>query len=56
MNFIQDCDIHLKKCLNFIATLIEIQKDSTRTSKVKLQQLKVKIFPAFSIFNLLFID
>jgi hypothetical protein len=55
MNFIQDCDIHLKKCINFIATLIETQKDSTRTSKDKLQQLKVKVFFhyfRFSIFCL----
>jgi hypothetical protein len=44
MNFIQESDNHLKKCINFIATLGEIQKDSTRTSENKLKQLKVKFF------------
>ncbi len=42
INFIQECDLHLKKCIQFMTTLAEIQKDSTRTSKDKLEQLKVK--------------
>lgn len=41
MEFIQECEGYLKKCLNFIATLRDIQKDATRTSKDKLEQLKV---------------
>ncbi len=44
MNFIQECDIHLKKCIHFIETLADLQKDSTQTSKNKLEQLKVKLF------------
>jgi len=44
MNFIQECDIHLKKCIHFIETLVDLQKDSTQTSKNKLEQLKVKFF------------
>jgi hypothetical protein len=49
MNFIQECDIHLKKCIHFIETLADLQKDSTQTSKNKLEQLKVKLFlfPSF---------
>jgi hypothetical protein len=43
-HLIQDCDIHLKKCINFISTLVDIQNDSTRISKDKLEQLKVKLF------------
>lgn len=46
-HFTQDSDVHLKKCSNFITTLIEIQKDSTRTSKNKLEQLRVKLYLFF---------
>ena len=42
MNFIQECEGYLKKCLHFIATLGDNQKDATKTSKDKLEQLKVK--------------
>jgi hypothetical protein len=38
---IQDSDTHLRKCIEFLSSLIEIQKDSKRTSKEKLEQLKV---------------
>jgi hypothetical protein len=31
----------LRKCIEFLSSLIEIQKDSKRTSKEKLEQLKV---------------
>ena len=51
-SFIQECDLHLKKCIQFLGTLTEIQKDSTRTSKEKLQQLKVKfLFLLLLMFN-----
>ncbi|CAF3588697.1 unnamed protein product, partial [Rotaria sp. Silwood2] len=41
-NLIQDCNIHVKQCLNFISTLIDIQNDSTQTSNDKLEQLKTE--------------
>jgi hypothetical protein len=49
INLIQDCDIHLKKCANFLSALIEIEKDSTRTSEDKLEQLTVKLFLSFEL-------
>ena len=41
MNFIQECEGHAKKCVQFMTALAEIQKDSTKTSIQKLEQLKV---------------
>lgn len=43
-NLIQDCDVHLKKCVHFISTLTEIQNDATQISQDKLENLKVKHF------------
>ncbi|CAF3855305.1 unnamed protein product, partial [Adineta steineri] len=41
-NLIQDCEIIMKKSINFILTLNDIQKDSTQLSKDKLDQLKTE--------------
>jgi hypothetical protein len=40
-NLLQNCDAHLKSCTNFMSRLIAIDNDPTRTSKDKLEKLKV---------------
>jgi len=41
MNFLQTSDNHIKKSTQFLSTLVDIQKDPSQTSKVKLEQLNV---------------